>query len=411
MPSETQKTETIQAVFSVCAPADVAASGAAASQGVNGTEFVGEFQDYITGDKRPQFPGVITNAESVVALIDCDRNPEAALETMERLRQIFQHRVSLVAIASRTETDFLLRAMRVGCDDFLSKPLDRPNFTAALLRFQRSSAAATQLPPGKGRVLSFFGVKGGVGTTTLAVHLAMHLVKRLRKKVLLIDYKHELGHIALHLGIKESAYYFDELVRNVDRLDNDLLESFVTRHSSGLEVIPSPDIVAAPRDVPAESIARIMEELRRRYDFVLIDTSMQYTNITHAMMASSDQVVLISTPDVAALRDLVRRVEHYALIDGFTDKLNVVINRSTSDDAVSAQDIEKTIHFPVYLAVPNNYVELMRAINAGEPVAPQQRGTFTSAFQTWAARLTSDDTPAIQTAESGKKRSFFSFGF
>jgi pilus assembly protein CpaE len=410
MPTETQKTETTQAVFSVCATPDVATASSAATQSVNGAEFVGEFQEYITGDKRPQFPGVINNSESVVALIDCDRNPEAALETIDRLRSIFQQRVSLVAIATKTETDFLLRAMRAGCDDFLSKPLDRPAFTSALNRFQRARQTASQVLPGKGRVLSFFGVKGGVGTTTLAVHLAIHLVKKHQKKVLLIDYKHELGHIALHLGIKESAYYFDELVRNVDRLDTDLLESFVTRHPSGLEVIPSPDVVAPPRDVPADSIARIMEELRRRYDFVLIDTSMQYTSITHAMMSSSDQVVLIATPDVAALRDLVRRVEHYALIDGFTDKLNVVINRSTSDDAVSQQDIEKTIHFPIYLAVPNNYAELMRAINAGEPVVPAQRGTFSSAFQTWANRLTSDGSQSIQAPEPLKKRSFL-FGF
>lgn len=409
MQTENHKTETTQAVFSVCATAETAASAAAAAQAVTGTEFVGEFHDYITGDKRPQFPSVINNSESVVALIECDRNPDAAIETMERLHQTFLHKVSLVAISSRTDTEFLLRAMRAGCNEFLAKPLDRPAFTAALQRFQRARVSAAQAVQGKGKVLSFFGVKGGVGTTTLAVHLAMHLVKKHRKKVLLIDYKHELGHIALHLGIKESAYYFDELVRNVDRLDNELLDSFVTRHPSGLEVIPSPDVVAAPREVPADSIARIMEELRRRYDFVLIDTSMQYTTITHAMMSSSDHVVLISTPDVAALRDLVRRVEHYALIDGFTDKLRVVVNRSTSEDAVSQADIEKTIHFPVYLAVPNNYAELMRAINAGEPVSPQQRGNYTNAFQTWAYRLTSDGTQSIQAAEPVKKRSFFGF--
>jgi pilus assembly protein CpaE len=120
-------------------------------------------------------------------------------------------------------------------------------------------------------------------------------------------------------------------------------------------------------------------------------------------------VVLISTPDVAALRDLVRRVEHYSLIDGFTEKLHVAINRSTSEDAVSQADIEKTIHFPVFLSVPNNYGELMRAINAGEPVSSQQRGNFTNAFQSWAQRLTSDGPQSIQATEPAKKRSFFGF--
>ena len=239
--------------------------------------------------------------------------------------------------------------MRAGCDDVLSKPLDVAVFTAALTRFQKGHVSAALATQGKGKVISFYGVKGGVGTTTTAVHLATHLVRKHRKKVLLIDYKHELGHVSLHLGIKESSYYFDELVRNVDRLDSDLLEGFVTRHSSGLEVIPSPDICALPQEVPSDAISRIMDYLRRRYDFILIDTSMQYTAILTAMMNASDEVALVSTPDVAALRDLVRRIEHLSLIDGFTTKLRVIINRSTSDDAVSAQDIENAIRFPIHV--------------------------------------------------------------
>ena len=407
MPTEAPKSDVIQAVFSVCATPDVAMAAQDAVATVSGAEFIGEFQEYISADKRPQFPPVLTEAVGCVAIIDCDQNPELALETMERLTQTFLHKVSLIAIAAKPDTDFLLRAMRSGCNDFLHKPLDPALFTAALQRFQRGHQNAVFASLGKGKVISFYGVKGGVGTTTVAVHLATNLVRKHRKKVLLIDYKHELGHVALHLGIKESAYYFDELVRNVDRLDSDLLEGFVTRHNSGLEVIPSPDVCALPQEVPADSVGRIMEYLRRRYDFVLIDTSMQYTSILAPMMNASDEIALVSTPDVAALRDLVRRIEHLSLMDGFTNKLRVIVNRSTSDDAVSSQDIENAIRFPINVAVPNNYSELMRAINAGEPVSHQQRGAFTAAFNTWANTLVADGSPQLTQAPPKKK--FFGF--
>jgi len=259
-----------------------------------------------------------------------------------------------------------------------------------------------------------FGVKGGVGTTTLAVHLAMHLVRRHRKKVLLIDHQHELGHVALHLGMKESVYHFDELVRNADRLDSDLLDGFVTRHASGLEVIPSPDACSPSQAASPEAINRVMDYLRTRYDFILLDSSLQSVSQLTAIMTASDEVSLVSTPDVAALRDLVRRIEHLSLITGFTTKLRVVINRSTSDDAVSTDDIQTAVRFPVSVAVPNNYADLMRAINAGEPIAPQRRGGFTQAVAQWANRLAAD--PSAQSLQPSKAASpepkrLFRFGF
>ena len=102
----------VQAVFSVCASTDVTSATLVAINGTAGSEFAGEFQEYITADKRPQFSAELKSAAGCVALIDCDRDPELALQTIERLQQIFLHKVSLVAIASQTDASFLLRAMR-----------------------------------------------------------------------------------------------------------------------------------------------------------------------------------------------------------------------------------------------------------------------------------------------------------
>ena len=407
-PSQTE--QVVQAVFSVCVPNDAIARMSEPIAAVRGAEFIGQFQEYITGDKRPQFPDAMKEAAGCVAIIGCDTNPELALETMERLRQTFQHKLSLIAVSSKTDTEFLLRAMRSGCDDFLVQPVDQSLLKAALTRFQKGSLAQTINKKGDGKVISLFGVKGGVGTTTLAVHLAIHLVRKHRKKVLLIDHKHELGHVALHLGIKESVYHFDELLRNVDRLDSDLLAGFVTRHSSGLEVIPSPDSCGPLEEVAPEAIGRVLEDLRTRYDYILMDSSLQYVPQLASMMEASDEVALVCTPDVAAVRDLVRRIEHLSAVAGFNHKLRVVINRSTSDDAVSSEDIQAAAHFPISAAVPNSYSELMRAINAGEPIGPQQRGGFTQAIAQWANRLTANQ-PLDTTSVAAPPKRRFSFGF
>jgi len=399
----------LQAVFSVCSSGDVVPAAMLAIASVPGSEFVGEFQEYITAERRPQFSPALKNAMGCVALIDCDRDPELGIETMERLQQAAPQRMSLIAVASNSHSNerFLLRAMRAGCNDFLSKPVDVVLLANALTRFQTMHAAASLGPQNLGKIISMLGAKGGVGTTTLAIHLATHLVRRHGKKVLLIDHKHELGHVALHLGIQDTIYFFTELTQNVDRLDADLLEGFVTHHESGLDVISSPDRPAPMHDIPPGVTERVMDYLRTRYDFVLIDSSVVYGAALPALMLASDEVCLVCTPDVAALRDLVRHTEHLAHLKGFASKLRIIVNRATSVDAVTSQQIEAAAKFPVSIAIPNSYLELVRAINAGEPVSPQDRGPFAQAIGRWTLRLTADEVSKVAAVQFKKRFTFW----
>lgn len=405
MQSSLAETESsvVQAVFSVCATRDIAAAALAATTSVAGAEFAGEFQEYITADRRPQFSSLLRNAPASVAIVDCDRDAELALLTMERLLQVFSSRIHLVAVCTRVDADFLVRAMRVGCNEFLAKPLDQTQLSEALLRFQ-AGCLVNKGPQTIGRIISFYGVKGGVGTTTLAVHLALHLVRKHGKRVLLIDHKHELGHVALHLGIRENIYHFGDLIRNADRLDAQLLQGFVVRHTSGIDVLPSPDTCAKGHEDSIEALERVMDYLKRRYDFILLDSSMRYGTSLQALMNASEEVALISSPDLPALRDLARHIEHMNAMTDLTSKLRVIINRSTSEDAVTPAQIEASIRCPISLAVPNNFAQLLEAINAGEPIAPTNRGTFSQTMAAWASRLCSE-TP-IETPATPRKSRF-----
>ncbi len=398
----------LQAVFSVCASEDVAAAVLDATTGLPGAEFVGQFAEYITAERRPLFPESIRNAGSCVALIDCDRDAKLACETMERLQQTFGHHLKLVAVAAQADPEFLLRVMRAGCSDVLQRPLHPADLTAVLKRFQQNVQHTLAPPQGSGKVLSFYGVKGGVGTTTMAVHLAIQLVSRGRR-VLIIDDKHELGHVALHLGLRESSYYFDELLRNAERLDPELLEGFVTQHPSGIEVIPSPDSCARLAPGSPEAIGRVMRYLRTRYDFVLVDSSLEYAETFAAVTSASDEVTLVCCPDIASIRDLARRVEHLNSFAGFAEKLKIVINRATSADAVGAKEIQTQIKLPITASVPNNYASLVRALNEGEPIGPQHKSPFSAVFARWADRLCAEDDSAKMTAVKSRKRFFFGF--
>ena len=408
MPNDVvQFDSTIQAVFSICASSDVSTAASAVCEELSGCEFAGEFNDYFSGERRPQFPPSIKEATGSVALVDCDRDPELALATMERLRLLSLRNLSVIAFSTGLDATYLLRAMRAGCNEFLTKPVDSSALKEALSRFANTYLVEALGQNNRGRVLSFFGAKGGVGTTTLAVHVASALVRRNRKRTLLIDHHHELGHVALYLGLKDGQYYFSELVRNADRLDADLLKGFVLRHASGLEVLVSPEGCALDHKSSPEEMNLVLSFLRTQYDYVLIDSSMNYKESVPALVAGSDEFYLVSTPDVAALRDLARHVEHLSLTDAATSKLHIIINRSTSDDAVTPEQIESAVRFPVWKAIPNNYADLVRAINAGEPISPQHRSSFAQQINRWSEELVSSEVSHAGPTRPVEKR--FSF--
>jgi pilus assembly protein CpaE len=395
-----------QAIFSVCADEAVVSAVTLASSKVPGAIFAGEFRDYITADRRPQFSGVLKNAPSCVALVDFDRDPELALKTTERLQQIFLKKISIVGIGAQLEAGLLLRAVRNGCTEFLTKPIDVNDLTASLNRFHASMIVDAHTQVGIGRVIAFFGAKGGVGTTMLAVHLATHLVRQHGKKTLLIDHKQQLGHVALYLGLKDTQYHFDELLRNADRLDSELLNGFVVRHRSGLDVIASPELSGGPHEAKPEEFGRVMDFLRREYDYVLIDSSVAYQDSKTSIIDQADEVYIVSTPDVASLRDLARLVENLSLSESATSKLRLAVNRSTATDSVTSEQIEKAVRFPISISIPNNYFELLRAINDGEPVPPQRRSEFNQRMARWANQIVNGMTgPELPKA----KKKLFSF--
>jgi pilus assembly protein CpaE len=376
-----------QAVFCVCADEATVAAATAASLKIAGSLFAGEFRDYITAEKRPQFSPLLKNAPACVALIDFDRDPELALTTTQRLQQIFLKKISIVGIGTTVEAGLLLRAIRSGCTEFLTKPLNLTELSASLNRFHADMAVDPHANSGVGRVIAFFGAKGGVGTTMLAVHLATHLVRQHGKKTLLIDHKHQLGHVALYLGLKDTQYHFDELLRNANRLDSELLNGFIIRHLSGLDVIASPEMSAGQHDAKPEELERVMDFLRREYDYVLIDSSVAYQDSKASLIDQADEIYLVSTPDVAALRDLARLVESVSLNESATTKLRLVVNRSTATDSVTPEQIEKAVRFPISIAIPNNYFELLKAINDGEPIPPHRRSEFNQRMARWARQI------------------------
>jgi pilus assembly protein CpaE len=354
-----------------------------------------DFENYFSFDKRPYFNQRAIDAQACIAVIDFDKDFKLALDTAEFLRGSFYHKIAIIALSSSINPDLLLSAMRAGCSEFLGKPFSNDEFGDTLKHLHHRWSAIMAHPSDAGKVLSIFGAKDGVGSTTLAVHLAMFLEKDLKQRVLLVDNHPQLGHVALYLGLDGNHHTFHELVQNVSRLDQELLRGFIATHPSGLDILSSPDVYGSERNTDTEDVERTVEFLCSQYDFVILDCEAAFDDINFAIIDLSNWVYLIATPEIGAIRDLSRYVDGLIQNEHVTDKLQVVINRYSSSEAVTIEQIEKAIRLPISFKIPNDYFEVITAINTGQPVPSERKSDFSRQMMKWAASLVTENNASI----------------
>lgn len=366
------------------------------------------FDGYISAKRRPHFGDHLRAGDGCLALIDFDKNPTEAVAAATYLQQVFAGHIVLAAVSRAHDSALVLLAMRAGCTEFLIQPT-YADFTEALRRLE-GQLAHRSTTPSSGSIFAFVGAKGGVGTTTIAVHLATFLTQKHHKRVLLIDNHAQFGHVCIYLGLDGSGYHVQDLVRNVNRLDSELIRGFVATHPSGLDVLSSPDVGHDVRGMHPSDVGGALEFLRSEYDFVLVDCADNLDDINRMVVASAEHVYVIATPEIGAIRDLSRYCDELAQLDGLTSKVKVVINRYSSQFAIDIEEIEKAIRLPVSFSIPNSYIELVRSANLGIPLTPDSKSGFCQELSKWADSLTGASAPAAETQDKGRNSKGF-FGW
>jgi pilus assembly protein CpaE len=362
-------------------------------------------EGYISAEKRPPFPQAVKASQVCIAIIDFDKDIVRAIESAAYIQELYSGKAAIIARSASQDQQLLLNAMRAGCNDFIGGAFDSDAFLMTLVRINEQWTAKAAHSSALGSVLTFFGAKGGVGTTTLAVHVAMYLVQCHQKKVLLIDNHPQLGHACIYLGIDGSRYNFQELVQNLSRLDSELLRGYIATHSSGLEVLSSPDTCGGRKATDPVSMVQTLDFLRGEYDFVIVDcpTALDDTNL--AVIEASNLVFVVATPEIGSIRDLSRHVDVLSQNEHYTEKIRVVINRFSAQHAVSVEQIEKAIRLPISYKLPNSYAEVTRAGIMGEPINYKSKSEFSSQILKWVSGLAGQ---AVHIEEEAPKKAKFS---
>ncbi len=336
----------------------------------------------------------IQSAAPDVVLIDVPAdNSAVALRAVELLHQELPDS-ALFAIGSMSHSQVIVSAMRSGAREFI----ERPTTTTDLLEaFVRLTAAQRKSHRGgvRGKVFTVANAKGGSGATTIAVNLALAL-QSAHGNVALVDIA-PLGHAALHMNLKP-LFSVADAIRNLHRLDSSLLESFMTRHSGGLQLLAgaSTPVVVEPS---TSEFARLFDLLVGHFRYVVVDASSRMDGTTRLVSNLSETVLLVAHADVASLWSAAR-IQQYLGETGGRERVRLVLNRFRKIPGFSETDAEAAAGVKLLWKIPNQYFAVSAAIDRGIPLMQQNHTEIARSFSALAAHLTQNDDDVKRTAWS-----------
>ena len=247
----------------------------------------------------------VRTANPDVTLVDIPAdNPQQALRAIELLHQEMPEG-AIFAIGNLNQPQIIVNAMRAGAREFIERPTNTTDLLEAFVRLTTAQRRGRQEGI-RGKVFSVINAKGGNGATTVAVNLALALQSSAGQTAL-VDLA-PLGHAALHMNLKP-VFNVADATRNLHRMDASLLESFMTRHSGGLQLLAGTNVPAAVDPSTAEFV-RLFDMLVTHYRYVVVDASSRFDAASRLIASLSETVLLVACSDVASLWSAAR-VQQY----------------------------------------------------------------------------------------------------
>jgi pilus assembly protein CpaE len=329
-----------------------------------------------------------------VTLVDIPSdNAHTALRAIELLHQEMPD-TAIFAIGNLNQPQVIVNAMRAGAREFIERPTTTTDLLEAFVRLTAAQRRGKQEGL-RGKVFSVINAKGGNGATTVGVNLALAL-QAAYGQTALVDLA-PLGHAALHMNLKP-VFTVADATRNLHRMDASLLESFMTRHTGGLQLLAGTNIPATVDPSTAEFV-RLFDMLVSHYRYVVVDASSRFDAASRLIASLSETVLLVACSDVASLWSAAR-VHQYLGESGGRERVRLVLNRYRKVPGFSEADAEAAVGAKLLWRVPNQYFAVSNAIDRGTPVMDQRTSEIARCFAGLAQELTRNDAEVKRAAWS-----------
>lgn len=273
---------------------------------------------------------------------------------------------AIIAAARDTSPSLILQSMRAGAREFLEIPIVANELDTVLKRVSELRSVEENAEK-HGRIVGVFSGKGGAGVSFLGTNLAAAMTG----PTVLVDLNLQAGDSASFLGL-EAKYSLADFVRNRSRLDDALITSMLTPHSTHLSLVAAPNEAHEAEEITAEHISEILYLLRQKSSCVVLDLPHTFDPVTVAALDLADDIVVVLTLDIPGIRSAKRALKVFDHLGYRKDKVRVVVNRWSKNIDVELHKIESHLGEQLIGFVPNDYRKVMDSINLGRPLVDSE---------------------------------------
>jgi len=316
----------------------------------------------------------VSSTKPDVIIVDLRLPDISGHDILERLRRDSEfNSIPVIVITAKNELGDKLKAFELGADDYLVKPF-QPEELVARMRILARRGKAMKIVSEMEKsdenlttIVTVHSLRGGVGTTSLAVNLALAFNQIWSKQTLLIDAVFSAGQVAMMLNAKSRYTWEDFAEIELKNIDDDIIHDIASKHSSGLSFIAAPKSPIALDTFGDEFWQLVLGKLSKQYEFIVVDTAHDFADITIQMLNFATELVLVVAPEMSSLRAAMSTLDIYDKLGFPHDKIKIVLNSNSPITGIRQNQIEKVLEHSVDFVIPYEPDEVIRAVNFGEP--------------------------------------------
>ena len=294
--------------------------------------------------------------------VELGAEPRGGLALLRELHERLP-RVTLLAASHDVSVNVIRASLDAGATDVLSLPLVRGELAKAFIKFSQSEVRNAAGRGAGGSILSVYGARGGLGSTTVAVNLATRLMALAGTDTAIVDMDLQRGDVAAFLNLTPSQS-IAAIVSARGDVDDLFLHGTLTRHPSGLFVLPAPPEIEEADSIAEADVEVIFRLLRAQFRWTVVDTPRTMHGPVVAALEQSDRTLVLTDLSVPSVRAAKRTLELLGRLGMPKERLELIITEAIAGPLDVREVVRALGHTPLAV-IPRDAEGASKAMNSG----------------------------------------------